>query len=260
MEVEEFLSGIQEQIDASASSVAGHVSAVQFFPPEYPGTFRATVPDVPTEENFREHDELQATSRILAHLQELGSEMQLALEQIDEVPANPGTVRGAVGRWVILILRRLLWWHTRPVSAFADAVTRDLKEQVALLEQLSKTQTENRRTLLSIQQALTTMGARLEKTDEQDRQPASRTSQLESDVRATAELKASLAPESRGLSTSAGSLEAKPNCAELRKSEAGPGVRGRRRRSGGTRISSRPSGQIDRRGSRVPRLFVRSAT
>jgi hypothetical protein len=277
MEAEELLSGIQDQIDASASAVAGQVSAVQFFPAAYPGTFQATVSEVPSEETLCDHDSelsnsdtadaagrgaftsefehqiasvkreggtfqpiefvdlelnsdvahgvqpgkfvsghdhwqrcgrlegrsaLEAMPRTLSNLKELGSEMHVTLEQIGDVPANPGTVRGAIGHWIILILRRLLWWHTRSVSAFADVVTRDLKEHVAFLEHLSKTQEENQRTLLSIQQALTGMGARLEESARQERQLASRTSQLESDLRITAELNVSLAAElerARGL-------------------------------------------------------------
>jgi hypothetical protein len=256
MEAKEFLLGIQAQI--SASAVAGQVSAVQFFPPEYPGTVQAAVSEVPSEETFCEHDHelsnsdiadgagrgaptsgfehrqrgdrpegwstLEAMPRTLSNLKELGSEIQVTLEQMDDVPANPGTIRGAIGRWIILILRRLLWWHTRSVSAFADVVTRDLKEQVAFLQHLSKIQEENQRTLLSIQQALTGMGARLEESANQERQLVCRTSRLESDVRIAAELNASLTAKLRRLSISADGLEEKPNRAEVRDSERASGL------------------------------------
>jgi hypothetical protein len=217
MEVEEFLAGIQEQLDTSVSPGAGQVSAVQFFPPAYPGTDKATIPELPSRDNVCEQDDLLPTShiadpvgrdgctsgieqrqrcgslesrrsseampQILSRLKELGLEMQVTLDQIGSVPSNPGTVRGALGRWIILLFRRVLWWHTRSVSAFADVVTRELKEQVALLEHLSTIQEENQRTLVSIQQALAGMGARLEESASEQRQVAARTSQLESDVR-----------------------------------------------------------------------------
>jgi ubiquinone/menaquinone biosynthesis C-methylase UbiE len=161
---------------------------------------------------------------VLSHLKRVGSEMQVRLAQIGEVPANPGTLRGAIGHQVITILHRLLWWQTRSVSAFAEVATRGFKEHIGILEHLVAAQEQNHRTLTSIQQAVNGIGARLEESAHQQQKLTSRIGHLESDVLSVRDLNASLADESRELSIRMNALAEKMNAAEAHQSERARGL------------------------------------
>jgi len=302
IEVDEFLSGIQAQVAASKDAVASQASAVQFFPPVWADDAMEQVQEVPSEENFCEHDYLlsnpdiadavrrghfrsgfahwsrlgkregrsfhpvkfieleylelnpDAVSAIqagqfasgrdhwerrgrlegrsirkpmplfLSHLKRVGSEMQVRLAQIGEVPANPGTLRGAIGHQVIVILRRLFWWQTRSVSAFAEVATRGFKEHTGILEHLAAAQEQNHRTLTSIQQAVNGIGARLEESVHQQQELTSRICKLESDVLTVSELNASLVGELRELSIRMNALAEKMDAAEAHQSERARGL------------------------------------
>lgn len=214
IEAEEFLSGIQKQIDAGKAGVVSQAGAVQFFRPMCLDSPRKRAQETRSEENFCEQDYLLANTDVadavkrgkfksgfahwiavgknegrsfepaefseleylelnpdvakliqdgrfasgldhwsqcgrlegrsirkprppsLSHLKRLGYEMQFGLAQMGDAPPSPGTLRGAIGRQMILILRRLLWWYTRSVSVWADVTTRAFKAQHAALEHL----------------------------------------------------------------------------------------------------------------------------
>ncbi len=105
----------------------------------------------------------------LPYLKQLCYEIQGRLAQMGEAPPSPGTLRGALGRHLILILRRLLWWYTRPVSMWADVTTRAVQEQQAVFEHLAAVQEESRRTSASIQDAVRLIAAQMDERAEQIR-------------------------------------------------------------------------------------------
>src|SRR5215475_13669758 len=228
IETQEFLSGIQAQIDASrGGGLPGQADAVQFFPPELIPDVVQSIQDgqfASSRDHWQRCGRLEGLSTrktmplFLSHLKRLGSEMQVSLAQIGEAPTNPGTFRGAIGRHIILIIRRLLWWHTRSVSAFADAATRGFKQHVGFLEHLAAAQEQNHRTLLSIQQTVSGIGAQLEELMPQQ-QLAPRICQLESELRFATELNAALESGLRELSIRVNALEERMNGAEAHPSE-----------------------------------------
>jgi ubiquinone/menaquinone biosynthesis C-methylase UbiE len=296
IEAEEFLSGIQRQLDAGKAGVLSPASAVQFFHPlclDSPQKYALEHseenfceqdyllcnPDVaiaiesgefksgfehwiavgkhegrsfePSEFNELEYLELnpdvakliadgQFASgldhwrrcgrlerrslrnprlRSLSHLKRLGYEMQVRLAQIGDAPASPGTLRGAIGQRIILILRRLLWWYTRSVSVWANVSTRAFKEQAAVLDHIEAEEERNHSTLVSIQESLGRIAARTEEIANQHQQLASAIGHLESNIHSANELNETLAAQLHRLEFGVNDLEDKMNRSDAQQSE-----------------------------------------
>jgi SAM-dependent methyltransferase len=58
----------------------------------------------------------------------LGSQTRAAVLLIGEAPPNPQTLRGKLGTWAVLAIRRLLWWYTQPIKNFAKITEHSLRE------------------------------------------------------------------------------------------------------------------------------------
>lgn len=289
IDAEEFLAGIQAQIDAGKHVVPGQAEAVQFFRPLYRAGFQRYALETPTEENFCEQDYLlsnpdiadavkrgkfksgfehwvkygrhegrsfqpaefvereylelnpdvaksieegqfasgldhwrqrgrlegrsirKATPRLLSHLKRLRSEMRIRFAQIGEVPPSPSTLRAIVGRQIIHIIRRVLWWHTQSVAALGDVAMRAFKEQIAVLEHLGAAQEENDSALVSIRDELNGIATQAEQGARLQGEFEARICQLESHVRSAAELNVTLGAHVQELSLRLNALEEKVN-------------------------------------------------
>jgi len=141
----------------------------------------------------------KAMPRLMAHLKRLRSEMQIRFVQIGEVPPGPSTLRGVVGRQIIHILCRVLWWYTQSLLALGDVAMRAFEEQIAVLEYLGAAQGENQRRLASIQEAVNGIATRAKQATQQHQQFEARIGQLESRLRSVTELNATLGAQVRGL-------------------------------------------------------------
>ncbi|MGD0667001.1 MAG: hypothetical protein ABSB23_05550 [Bryobacteraceae bacterium] len=67
----------------------------------------------------------------------LDSDLAAAIRALGEVPPAVTTVRSKVGRALILLLKRLLWWHTWSLKAFADSAGKQFECELAALELLA---------------------------------------------------------------------------------------------------------------------------
>jgi hypothetical protein len=76
-------------------------------------------------------DRLQALYRSLDGSFAIGS------AGIGEMPAVAHTFRGAMGRFAIGILQRLMWWHIRSLKNFAGSVGTHLQDSTEAIEVLS---------------------------------------------------------------------------------------------------------------------------
>jgi SAM-dependent methyltransferase len=136
----------------------------------------------------------KSAKTFMPHAMRQASELQDRVSQIGEVPQGPNTLRGAIGRRVILVMGRLLWWYTRSLVAFAEGLTKQLHSHVMWLERLESTQERERGIVQSMHEMITNVSAEqrtrefrlhrleadarslfkfkehLEKTQEQDRQ------------------------------------------------------------------------------------------
>ncbi len=294
IDAEEFLAGIQAQIDARKAAVPGQAEVVQFFRPLSRAGIQSYALERPSEETFCEQDYLlsnpdiadavkrgkfqsgfehwvkygrnegrsfqpaefvereylelnpdvaksieegqyasgldhwrqrgrlegrtirKATPRLLSHLKRLRSEMRIRFAQIGEVPPSPSTLRGIVGRQIIHMLRRVLWWHTQSVAALGDVAMRAFKEQIAVLEHLGAAQEENDSALASIRDELNGIATQAEQGARLHREFEARMSQLESHVRSAAELNVTLGAQVQELSMRLNALEETVSGFEIR--------------------------------------------
>ncbi|MFY9727300.1 MAG: hypothetical protein WB579_16295 [Bryobacteraceae bacterium] len=67
----------------------------------------------------------------------LDSSLAAAIRALAEVPPAVTTLRSKLGRALILLLKRLLWWHTWSLKAFADAAGKQFESELAALELLA---------------------------------------------------------------------------------------------------------------------------
>jgi hypothetical protein len=67
----------------------------------------------------------------------LDSGLAASTAEIGEMPEVPPTLRGAVGRIAIGILRRSMWWYTSPLKHFAQSVRTHLQGSTEIIEVLS---------------------------------------------------------------------------------------------------------------------------
>jgi SAM-dependent methyltransferase len=79
--------------------------------------------------------------------------------RIGTVPEGPRTLRATVGKGIIRIMRRLLWWYTRSLEDFASSVTRQLQAQIAWLDSIEKEQRQDHGLIESLRTTITDLSA-----------------------------------------------------------------------------------------------------
>jgi hypothetical protein len=84
----------------------------------------------------------------------LASGFEESLLAIGKPPPGPLSVRGHLGQLLILLLRRLLWWYTRSLMPFADAVGRQFHDEIALLTAMARLQEEQRAEIAELRKEL----------------------------------------------------------------------------------------------------------
>lgn len=67
----------------------------------------------------------------------LDSDLAAAIRSLGEVPPAVTTLRSKAGRALILLLKRLLWWHTWSLKAFADSAGKQFECELAALQILA---------------------------------------------------------------------------------------------------------------------------
>jgi hypothetical protein len=150
VEAEDLVEQIRRR--AAMSSVSGEASAgVEF----YGGAVR--VATTQAEVNNRAAEIIRGTgqfptahsSEILVRLEALRVSLSSVFEPdllgVGAPPPRPAGLRGAFGRMTILLLRKLLWWYTRSLMAFGDAVGKQFHDEIALLTAIVRAQEEQRK-------------------------------------------------------------------------------------------------------------------
>jgi hypothetical protein len=79
----------------------------------------------------------ELADRLQALYRSLDDSFAISSAEIGEMPAVAPTFRGAVGRFAIGILQRLLWWYTRSLRNFAGSVGTHLQSSTEAIEVLS---------------------------------------------------------------------------------------------------------------------------
>src|ERR1700680_396662 len=75
--------------------------------------------------------------RLQALYRSLDGSFAISSAEIGEMPAVAHTFRGAVGRFAIGILQRLMWWYTRSLRNFAGSVGTHLQGSTEAVELLA---------------------------------------------------------------------------------------------------------------------------
>jgi hypothetical protein len=141
------------------SSVSGEASAgVEF----YGGAIRVATTEAKVNnraaEIIRGTDQFPAahSREILVRLEALQVSLSSVFEPellgIGAAPPRPAGLRGAFGRMAILLLRKLLWWYTRSLMAFGDAVGKQFHDEIALLTAVVRAQEEQRAEFLALRE------------------------------------------------------------------------------------------------------------
>jgi hypothetical protein len=92
--------------------------------------------------------------RLSALEDSLLSRMERSLLAIGATPPCPSTLRGYIGRISILFLGRLLWWYTRSVMAFGDAISKQFHDEVALMTAVARIQEEHQTEIAILREEL----------------------------------------------------------------------------------------------------------
>ena len=93
-----------------------------------------------------------AASGIQGMYDSLHSEFRVSVSRIGELPPVIPTARGFLGRAAIRILQKLLWWHTRSLQIFGEAVGKRFDDELQVLTNLALAQAEMRAEIAALRE------------------------------------------------------------------------------------------------------------
>ena len=100
---------------------------------------------------------------LLLRLNRLGAGLEDMAGRLGKIPPAPGTVRGFLGRQLIIALRRLAWWYTASLTSFGRAISETAKQELACLSHLDTAIRQNRRMLLAAEESAAAVAGRVER-------------------------------------------------------------------------------------------------
>jgi hypothetical protein len=105
-------------------------------------------------------------------LRQLHSQLEARARELGDAPPAPSTPRARVGSFLISVLQRVLWWHTRSMQRFADLASRQAGEEVVVLERIARNQQTIAANVEQLQHDLARVEARLSRMEQRSSQPA----------------------------------------------------------------------------------------
>ena len=106
-------------------------------------------------------DSEEMAERLQAMYTSLDSGFAAGTAGIGEMPPVTRTLRGTAGRVVIGALQRLMWWYTRSLQRFAEAVGAHLQDSTEAIENLACLQEANRIEIAALREEVRRLRERL---------------------------------------------------------------------------------------------------
>lgn len=138
---------------------------------------------------------------LLPRLKRLGATLEGQASRLGEMPPTPMTIRGILGRQIILVLRRLLWWYTSSLTSIGRAISEITKQEFDCLSHLDAAIRQDHSTLISMQGSVAAITDPVErliaKVEEESRARAILTSRLDAVTGELQRLKETMATDAQ---------------------------------------------------------------
>ena len=143
----DILHQVSRQIRRDSVLPARTISAVRFhFGPVQ--SWRGGVVEGRAPEPLDDFEE--AAHRLQVLYKSLDTSFATGVAQIGAMPPTVATWRGFLGRAVIRMLQRLLWWYTRSVQGYAESMGSHFHKTAEVLESLAYMQEVNRMEIVAL--------------------------------------------------------------------------------------------------------------